>query len=309
MHVRNGAYYRLNAHAGEPAQPSDQLIRLGAILADIEGERAGLLDLLVVPALGFAVGAQNIELVRQLRDRTQATGVGVACDQTQGLPLAVTGDHDRRMRPGEALRKVERTLEPVVRSFEGAFIATLTAPHPQADLDRLLEYLEALFERREGNSEAARLLFVMAGPDAEPGPPPREHVQGGYRLGQYARVSEVRPRHHGRELDIAGVGGQERQGRIALQFGGLRATHYRVLPNVVRHTDAIESCLLGGPRDPGQCWAEADCSSGPAKVVDLEPEFHRTMPPIFTVVTPPRRKEPATSRLAAAARNQPPGRR
>jgi hypothetical protein len=96
----------------------------------------------------------------------------------------------------------------------------------------------------------------------------------------------VRPRHHGRELDPAGIGGQKRQGCVALKLIGLRTPHNGVLPEVVRHADEVESCLLGGPRDLGQRRAETDRSSGPAKVVDLEPEFHETMPPFLAIVIP-----------------------
>src|SRR5215210_3703217 len=63
VHVRDDADYRFDAHASEPVQLPDQLPDFLAILADIEGECAGLLDLLVVPALDLAVPAQDIELL------------------------------------------------------------------------------------------------------------------------------------------------------------------------------------------------------------------------------------------------------
>jgi hypothetical protein len=93
MHVRNDANYGLYARAGEPAQPPDKPSRIGTILADVEGERAGLFDLVVFPALDLAMSAQSIELDLDLRAGTQAAGVCVTRDQAQGLPLAVTGDH------------------------------------------------------------------------------------------------------------------------------------------------------------------------------------------------------------------------
>src|SRR5919112_395165 len=73
VHVRDDAYNRLDAHAGEPAQPSDRLVHLRAILTDIEGERTGLLDRVVIPTLGLAMSAQDVQLPRDLRGRAQAS--------------------------------------------------------------------------------------------------------------------------------------------------------------------------------------------------------------------------------------------
>src|SRR5215212_2524085 len=173
------------------------------------------------------------------------------------------------MGPTQALWEVERALEPVVHSLEGPLIATLTAPHPQANLDRLLEHLEALLERGKGYPQPARLLFVMTGPDAEPDAPAGEHVQGGHRLCQQARVPEVRSRHHRCEFDSAGVCGKERQGRVALELLALWPTHNRMLPEVVCHTDAIQARFLGGPRDLGQCRAKAFRAARPVEAVEL----------------------------------------
>src|SRR5918995_950451 len=114
MHVRNEADHGLDAHTGEPAQLPDQLSRLRFIFADVEGERAGLFDRIVISALGLAMSAQNTELFPDLRAGPQAAGVCVARHQAQGLPLAVPSYHDRRIRPGEALREVERPLKSVV---------------------------------------------------------------------------------------------------------------------------------------------------------------------------------------------------
>jgi hypothetical protein len=50
----------------------DQLLLL-AVLPDVEGERAGPLDLLVVPAHILAVAAQHVELAGDLRAGAQAS--------------------------------------------------------------------------------------------------------------------------------------------------------------------------------------------------------------------------------------------
>jgi hypothetical protein len=51
----------------------DQLLLLLAVLPDVEGERAGPLDLLVVPAHILAVAAQHVELAGDLRAGAQAS--------------------------------------------------------------------------------------------------------------------------------------------------------------------------------------------------------------------------------------------
>src|SRR5215217_7432395 len=193
VNVPDDADHRLDAHASKPAQLPDQLPNSLAILADIEGERASLLDLPVVPALGLAVPAQDVELLGYLWARAEAAGVGVARDQAQGLPLAAASDHDRRVESTQTLWEVQRPLQTVVLALEGAFVATLTAPHLQADLNRLFQHLETLLLRREGNPKPARLLFVVAGADAEPGAAAREHVKCGHRLHQDGRIPEMHP--------------------------------------------------------------------------------------------------------------------
>src|SRR5690606_23349680 len=106
----------------------------------------------------LAVAAQNVKLARQFRGGAQTARIGVASDQGQCPPLAVTRDQDRRVRPGEALRQVERAGELVVLSLVGLLIPRLPAPHAQADLERFLQHVVALALRREWQAEAARLL-------------------------------------------------------------------------------------------------------------------------------------------------------
>src|SRR5215218_2765600 len=114
------------------------------------------------------------------------------------------------MRPAQALREVERTLYLVVLPVKGTLVAALATPHPQAELDRLFQHLKALPLWRKGDSKAPCLLFVVAGADAEPGAPPREHVERGHRLCQDGRMTEMHPRDHRREHGTLRVGGQER---------------------------------------------------------------------------------------------------
>src|SRR5271166_1041820 len=140
------------AHLGEAAEPVDDLGRLLALRAHVEDEVAGLGDLVVVASLGVAVGAQHVQLASQVRAGEQVTGVGVLGHEAQRLLLPAAADHDRRMRPGQGLRRVQRPLELVVPAPVRALVA---APHLQADLQGFLEPLEAFGDGRESDAEPA----------------------------------------------------------------------------------------------------------------------------------------------------------
>src|SRR5712691_8886788 len=157
------AHDRLNPHSGEPAQLPDQFAHLGTILAHVEGKHTGLLNRVVIPALGLTMLAQDLQLLRDLRSGAQIASVGVACDQAQGPLLAATCNQNRRVWPCEALWQVERALDAVVLPLERTLVALFAMPHTQADLQHLLQHLVALFQWREGQSRPARLLFVIAG--------------------------------------------------------------------------------------------------------------------------------------------------
>src|SRR5918997_2345007 len=149
------------------------------------------------------------------------------------------------MGPCEALRQVERAFEVVVLALEGALVTVLAAPHPQGYLYCLLQHLEAHPLCREGDPESPRLLLVVAGPDTEPGASAGERVERGHCLYEDGRVAEVNARHHRPEPDPLGVGGQERERRVALRLVCHWTAHDRVLPEVVRHADAVEARVLG----------------------------------------------------------------
>ena len=89
-----------------------------------------------------------------------------------------------------------------------ALAAALALPHRVGDLERLLEHLETDAEGREREAEAARLVLVPGGTDAEPGPAARQDVERGGGLhpqapgfgsgrrrpsGRGGRVSSARP--------------------------------------------------------------------------------------------------------------------
>src|SRR5712692_6172210 len=158
----------LNAHARQPAQSADRLLDPLAVFADVEAVHRALFDRGVVAALGVAMRAQDVQLVRDLGRGKQVAGVGVARDQAQRLLLAAPADDDARVRSTETLRRIQRTCEVVVPAVEWLFIA---APHLQDDLQRFVQTLEAFFDRWKGDAQAATLVFVPASADAQPGAP------------------------------------------------------------------------------------------------------------------------------------------
>src|SRR6266536_1164346 len=215
IHVRDYPQDRLDAHGGQPAQLPDQVAPLGAILARVEGEHASLLYRIVIPALGFTMPPQGLQLLWDLRSRAQVAGVSVPGDQAQGLVLTGARNQDRRMGPAETLREVERALAVVVFPLERTLVTLLSLPHTQADLEHLLQPLVTLFQWREGQSRPACLLFVVTSANAQPGTPPRQHIQGGHRLGQQDWLPVRAGRCQSEQLDAAGVGSKVCQRGIA----------------------------------------------------------------------------------------------
>ena len=59
----------------------------------------------------------------------------------------------------------------------------IIAPHLRADAQGLLQPLEALGQRREEQAQAAGLLLVPGGPDAEHRPAARQDIKGRHRPG------------------------------------------------------------------------------------------------------------------------------
>src|SRR5829696_5195880 len=185
-----------------------------------------------------------------------------------------------------ALRQVQGSPEPVVLPFEGALVPAFAAPHPQGHLDRLLEHLETLPLRWEGDPEPVRLLLVVARADAEAGASAGKYIQGTDGLYENGRVAEVYPRHHSRESYPLRIGRQESQRRVALQLVRLGTAHDRVLPEVVGHPDAVEASFFGNSADVREVPAEPLRSCTPVEAVELHSELH-ACPPRSCIVPPP----------------------
>src|SRR5438552_1647651 len=134
VEFRHVADRGLDPHAGQPAQAADDLANAFTVVADVELEHGGLLDLVVVAADGLAMLAQDLELVRKLRSGEEVAGLRVLRDQAERFLLATAPDQDRWMRAAQALRHVERPLEPVVLAIEWLLRAAFALPHREADL-------------------------------------------------------------------------------------------------------------------------------------------------------------------------------
>src|SRR5579872_4520258 len=162
--VRDG-----EAHFRDLVQALDGALHVLAVLAEVEAGLRGLLDLAVVAALGRAVLAEHLELVRRLRRVVDGdvARVRVAGHQPEGLLLARAADQDRRVRAAERLRRVQRAGQVVVLAVERRLGAR---PHLLADEDGLFEPLETLGGGREEQAEAAGLVLVPRRADAEDRP-------------------------------------------------------------------------------------------------------------------------------------------
>src|SRR5260370_6437503 len=160
---------RLDAHAGQPLQAPDHLAEVFAVVAQVEREHGGLLDVVVVPTDGLAVLAQDVELAGDFGGGEKVAGVRILRDQAQGFLLPATPDPDGRMGTAKGLGRVERSLELVMLAPEGFLTAAFAFPHLQADLERFLESLEPLLDRGKRDAEAATLGFIPGSADAQPG--------------------------------------------------------------------------------------------------------------------------------------------
>src|SRR5205823_12116301 len=133
------ADHALDAHAGEPLEAADHLAKVFSVVAQVEREQGGLLDVVVIAADGLAMLPQDLELARNFGSGEEVAGIGVLCDQPQGFLFAAATDEDRGVWAAEGLRRVERALKTVVLATERLFAAPFAFPHLLADLECLLE--------------------------------------------------------------------------------------------------------------------------------------------------------------------------
>src|SRR4029079_750850 len=144
--------------------------------------------------------------------REQVAGIGVAGDQAQRLALAAPPDEHRWAGTADRGWDADGLGELVVPALVGPVVV---APHLEADLQGLLEPLEALGDGRKRDAEARVLAVVTGGADAELGPPARQHVERRDGLGEQPWVAVRDPGDQKTEPDARGLRGEEAERRVA----------------------------------------------------------------------------------------------
>jgi hypothetical protein len=148
-------------------------------------------------------------------------------------------------------------------------------PHLVGDLQGFLQLLETLGGGGEGYAQAAALLLVPAGADAQRGAAAGQHVQGGDDLEQQSRMPVVHPGDLRAEPDFRGDAGQEGERRVTLQHLVLRRADVLDLEEVVHHPQRVEPRVVGGLRHCGELRAEMGGSGRPTEVADCQANLHR----------------------------------
>src|SRR5581483_9156202 len=227
----------------------DQLAGLGGGGVDVlDREQRGLGDLGRVAADVGAVAFEDVELVpHPFGVAEDVAGVAVARHQPQRAPLPAPADEDRDPAP-DRLRVVEHLLHPVVAALERR---RRLGEHGPADLEGLLEAVEALAGGREVVAVAGVLVVVPGRPDPEDGPAGGDDVEGGDDLGQQRRVAVGDAGHHRAERRPRRAGGEGPEQRVGLEHRVLLRPDHPDLVEVVHHPDRVEAVLLGGGGDAG----------------------------------------------------------
>ena len=178
------------------------------------------------------------------------------------------------MGPAEALRHVQRAAEPDMMALERLLVAALAVPHPEADLDGVLEDLEPLAEGRVGEAQADGLLLVVARADAEHHPAAGQDVEGRDHLGEQAGWPVRGGGRQREEPDTLGVRGDEPERRVGLDLALEVATQVVALPDVVGDVDRVEAGRLGGLDDGLEVRPERRSATAPRRLGDVQPELH-----------------------------------
>jgi hypothetical protein len=119
------------------------------------------------------------------------------------------------------------------------------------DLQRLLQHLEPMADRREGYAQPGVFAVVPGGADAEHGTALGQHIEGGHRLGQQSGIAVGDAGDQHGQRDFLGLSGQKSHRGVALEeriFGGQQSVH---LKEVVGQGEHGGAALFGGPRGGG----------------------------------------------------------
>src|SRR6202048_25646 len=94
----------LGPRVGQPLQATDHLAEVFAVVAQVELEEGGLLDVVVVAAHGLAVLAQDVELAGGFWGRKEVAGVRILRHKTQRFLFPAAADEDGWMGARKRLR-------------------------------------------------------------------------------------------------------------------------------------------------------------------------------------------------------------
>jgi hypothetical protein len=191
--------------------------------------------------------AQDLELVVDGRGIAEPVPqVGVARGEAERLPLAATADQDLRSAGLDRLRHVPGTVHARDQPVDGA----LWLPeHRQADLQRVLEAVEALGDPREVVAIGVGLRMVPRGPDPQDRPPGRHDVERRHDLRQERRVPIGHARHQRAERDARRPRRQGREHGVRLEHRLALRSDVRDLMVVIHHPERVGASLLRGARD------------------------------------------------------------
>ena len=145
-------------------------------------------DLVDVAADVGAVLGEDLARPRVVVDRPagHVPVLRVAGHGPQRALRAGSADDDGRVRPLHRLRLTARLAQLVVRALE---VGDLVAQQARDHLERLVEPIEALLERREVDAERIALVLVPAGADAELEPAVRHDVERRRHVREHRRVA------------------------------------------------------------------------------------------------------------------------
>ena len=153
------------------------------------------------------------------------------------------------------------------------------------DLERLLEHLEALAERREREPEARDSSSFQAAPIPSQARPPDRTSSVVAAFTHSAGVAVVDATDHQAEPGALRLGGHEAERRPALEHRLLGPADAPDLEEMVHHPDRIEADVVGLAGDPGEGRADGRRAAGPRERADLEADLHslRSVPKPWSV--------------------------
>src|ERR1700680_913781 len=150
----------------------------------------------------------------------------------------------------------------------------VTRPHLERDLECLLQPLEPFRHRWVGDAEAAMLVLIPGGADAEVRTSTGENVERRGRLDQDSRVAVGDASDHGAEPDPRRASGGKCQRRPALEHVELGRSDDPDLEEVVHDPQAGETGALGAFGDQAATLAEERGATRPGEVGNLQTNAH-----------------------------------